>query len=206
MTSEAAAGSGTAEALFRESAEGLGTVHVRRLDPARDTDVVHSWVREERARFWGMRETSRDQVREIYEHLDSLTTHHAFLVLLGDEPVMLFQTYEPAADRVSECYEVEPGDIGVHLMVGPAKGAPRPGFTAALLGVLVGHVLADGDVRRIIAEPDARNTGAIERLRRTGFEIGPEIVLPEVDLPEVFIPEKRARLAILHRETAEALR
>ncbi|GFH37751.1 GNAT family N-acetyltransferase [Streptomyces pacificus] len=205
MTTEAAAGSGTAGTLHRQTVDGLGTVRIRRLDPARDTDVVHSWVGEERARFWGMGETSREQVREIYEHLDSLTTHHAFLILLDDVPVMLFQTYAPEADRVSECYEVEPGDIGIHLMTGPATGSPRPGFTAALLGALVGHVLSDGDVRRIIAEPDVRNTRAIERLQRTGFTIGPEIVLPEIDLPEVFLPEKRARLAVLHREAAEAL-
>ncbi|MCZ7458169.1 GNAT family N-acetyltransferase [Streptomyces sp. WMMC940] len=206
MTIEASAGPDGAESLYRETVEGLGTVHVRRLDPARDADVVHSWVSEERARFWGMRETSRDEVREIYEHLDSLTTHHAFLIVLGDEPVMLFQTYAPEADRVGECYEVEPGDIGVHLMIGPTQGSPRPGFTAAVLRVLVGHVLADEEVRRIVAEPDVRNARAIERLHRTGFELGPEIVLPEVDLPEVFLPEKKARLAFLRRETAETLR
>ncbi|MEU4128756.1 GNAT family N-acetyltransferase [Streptomyces wuyuanensis] len=206
MTTEASAGSDGAEALYRETVDGVGTVHVRRLDPARDADVVHSWVSEERARFWGMRETSREEVREIYEHLDSLTTHHAFLIVLGDEPVMLFQTYEPEADRVSECYEVEPGDIGVHLMIGPAKGKPRPGFTAAMLRVLIGHVLVDPQVRRIVAEPDVRNGRAIDRLRRTGFELGPEIVLPEIDLPEVFLPEKKARLAIMRRETAEALK
>ncbi|MFJ2473411.1 GNAT family N-acetyltransferase [Streptomyces sp. NPDC087659] len=206
MTTEASAGPAGAEALYRETVEGLGTVHVRRLDPARDADVVHSWVNEDRARFWGMGETSREEVRGIYEHLDSLTTHHAFLIVLGDEPVMLFQTYEPEADRVSECYEVEPGDIGVHLMMGPAKGSPRPGFTAAMLRVLVGHVLADDGVRRIVAEPDVRNAKAIDQLRRAGFELGPEIVLPEIDLPEVFLPEKRARLAILSRETAETLR
>ncbi|MDI9883484.1 GNAT family N-acetyltransferase [Streptomyces sp. HNM0645] len=202
MTTEASARADSAEPLHRETIEGLGTVHVRRLDPARDADVVHSWVGEERARFWGMRGMSLDEVREIYEHLDSLTTHHAFLIVLGDEPVMLFQTYEPEADRVSECYEVEPGDIGLHLMIGPAKGSPRPGFTAAMLRVLIGHVLADGRVRRIVAEPDVRNAKAIDRLRRTGFELGPEIVLPEIDLPEVFLPEKKARLVVLRRETA----
>lgn len=192
------------EALYEETVEGLGTVRVDRLDPQRDVDVVHSWVTEERARFWGMAETSRAEVLEIYEHLDSLTTHHAFLIRVEDEPAMLFQTYEPEADRVSECYDVEPGDMGVHLMMAPPKGAPRPGFTATMLSVLVHYVLADPQVRRVVAEPDIRNEKAIERLARTGFELGPEIVLPEIDLPEVFLPEKKARLAFLTREGAQA--
>ncbi|MGW7368233.1 GNAT family N-acetyltransferase [Streptomyces sp. NPDC054841] len=195
---------GPAGALHEETIDGIGTVRVLALHPRRDVGVVHSWVTEERARFWGMGEASRAEVLEIYEHLDSLTTHHAFLIHVGDRPAMLFQTYEPEADRVSECYDVEPGDIGLHLMVGPPQGAPRTGFTAAMLSVFINYVLSDPKVSRIIAEPDIRNEKAVERLARTGFEIGPEIVLPEIDLPEVFLPEKRARLMILHRETTEA--
>ncbi|UUN28998.1 GNAT family N-acetyltransferase [Streptomyces sp. FIT100] len=190
-------------AVHEQALDGFGTVRVRRLDPERDVDTIHSWVTQERARFWGMGEATREEVLEIYRHMDGLTTHHAWLIECEGRPVMLFQTYDPEADRVSECYATEPGDVGVHLMVGPPQGAPRPGFTAAMLSVLVVCVLADPSVRRIVAEPDIRNAKAVERLARTGFEIGPEIVLPEIDLPEVFLPEKRARLAILHRETAE---
>ncbi|MGW1884075.1 GNAT family N-acetyltransferase [Streptomyces sp. NPDC001970] len=196
----------TTEAVYEKAVDGFGTVSVRPLDPERDVDTVHSWVSEERARFWGMGEASREQVLEIYRHMDSLTTHHAWLVECEGRPAMLFQTYEPEADRVSECYDAEPGDIGVHLMISPAQGTPRPGFTAAMLTVLTAFVLSDPKVRRIVAEPDIRNAKAVERLARTGFEVGPEIVLPEIDLPEVFLPEKKARLAILHRATAEARR
>ncbi|MGW2557746.1 GNAT family N-acetyltransferase [Streptomyces sp. NPDC001514] len=196
----------TTEAVYEQAADGFGTVRVRRLDPERDVDTIHSWVTEERARFWGMGEASRAEVLEIYRHMDTLTTHHAWLVECDGRPVMLFQTYEPEADRVSECYDAEPGDMGVHLMIGPAQGGPRPGFSAAMLTVLIDCVLSDPKVRRIVAEPDVRNAKAVERLARTGFELGPEIVLPEIDLPEVFLPEKRARLAFLRRETVEAAR
>ncbi|MER6994241.1 GNAT family N-acetyltransferase [Streptomyces sp. NPDC000410] len=185
--------------VYERNVDELGTTTVRPLAPERDIDTVHAWVTEERARFWGMGGASRDEVLEIYQHLDSLTTHHAWLVECEGRPVLLFQTYEPEADRVSECYGVEPGDIGVHLLIGPSAGAPRPGFTAALLSVLTGFVFEDPLVRRIVAEPDIHNEKAIERLARTGFELGPEIVLPEIILPEVFLPEKKARLAFLHR-------
>ncbi|MFC9458096.1 GNAT family N-acetyltransferase [Streptomyces sp. NPDC056983] len=185
--------------VYERTVEGFGTVRVVPVDPAADLDVIHGWVREERARFWGMEGASREQVRETYEHLDSLTTHHAHLVRLDGEPVALFQTYEPEADRVSECYEVEDGDIGVHFLIAPAAGGAVRGFTGALMTVLVAYALEGHGKRRIVVEPDARNTKAVALLERAGFALGPEIVLPEIDLPEVFLPEKRARIAFLER-------
>lgn len=100
-----------------------GTVRVLRLDAQEDARAVHGWVSEERARFWGMNGLTREQVAEVYGHMDTLDTHHAFLVVKDGEPVALLQTYEPEADRVSECYEVRDGDIGIHLLLAPAGRA-----------------------------------------------------------------------------------
>ncbi|WP_282697959.1 GNAT family N-acetyltransferase [Streptomyces sp. CC208A] len=187
---------GTTAPVHVQTVEGFGTVTLRPVAPDADAPLVHAWVNEERARFWGMNGTTVEQVRDIYAHLDSLTTHHGFMVELDGEPVGLFQTYEPEADRVSECYEVEEGDIGVHLFVAPGA-APRPGFTGGLLTALIDFALTRGS--RIVAEPDAANEKAIARVARAGFTLGPEVVLPEVDLPEVFIPEKKARLVFYTR-------
>ncbi|MBT2451665.1 acetyltransferase [Streptomyces sp. ISL-43] len=177
--------------------EGFGTVTLTPVDPVADSGLIHSWVTEERAAFWGMGGASRELVREIYEDVDRRTTHHAYLARREGTPVALFQTYDCAEDRVSECYEVQPGDIGVHLLIAPDAGTVEQGFTAALLTAFMAYVLADGTTRRVIAEPDARNDKAIARLRRTGFALGPEVELPEIDLPEVYLPAKRARLLIL---------
>ncbi|MBZ9598261.1 acetyltransferase [Streptomyces erythrochromogenes] len=177
--------------------EGFGTVTVTPVDPAADAGLIHGWVTQERARFWGMGGAGRELVREIYEDIDRRTTHHAFLVALEGEPVALFQTYDCAADRVSECYDARPGDVGVHLLIGPCEGAPRPGFTGGLVGAFLAFVFSDPATRRVVAEPDARNTKAIARLERTGFTLGPEVVLPEIDLPEVHLPAKPARLVFL---------
>ncbi|MEF9882195.1 GNAT family N-acetyltransferase [Streptomyces sp. P9-A4] len=183
-------------AVYVHHVEELGTVTVRPVEPDLDAPLLHRWVNEERSRFWGMLGTTVGQVRDVYAHLDSLTTHDGFLVSLDDEPVALFQTYDPGADRVGECYEVLPGDIGVHLLVAPGA-APRPGYTGGLLSALIAFSLRDHS--RIVVDPDAANEKAVARMLRAGFEAGPEVVLPEVDLPEVFIPEKKARLAFLTR-------
>ncbi|MFE0347072.1 GNAT family N-acetyltransferase [Streptomyces griseoluteus] len=182
---------------------GYGTVAIRPLAPDKDARVIHTWVSQERAVFWGMTHLTEARVVQVYAHMATLDTHHAHLVTKDGEPVALLQTYDPAADRVSECYEVRPGDTGVHLLVAPAApGARRPGWTSALLTVVVDYVLRVLDRTRVVVDPDVRNTKALTRFERHGFTTGPEVVLPEIDLPDVYLPEKRARLAFLIRETA----
>ncbi|MCB5165826.1 acetyltransferase [Streptomyces bambusae] len=185
--------------VYSETVEGFGTVRFTPVDPAADSAVLHAWVVEERAEFWGMNGASRELVQEIYEDVDRRDTHHAFMVRLDDEPVALFQTYQPSEDRVSECYEVQEGDIGIHLMLAPASDRPRPGFSRTLIGSLTRFVFRDPAVLRAVGEPDARNEKALALLGRIGFVRQGEITLPEIDLPEVHLPEKRAVLAFLDR-------
>ncbi|MFF2852410.1 GNAT family N-acetyltransferase [Streptomyces sp. NPDC058001] len=196
MTSETAA----RPVVHERVVAGFGTVRVRPVDPDADHGLLHAWVSQERARFWGMTGHTREQVLQTYAHLDSLDTHHAFLVFRDEEPAALFQTYEPAADRVCECYAVEPGDIGIHLLIGPRSGGGMRGYSSTLIDVFLSYVLSDPAVRRVVTEPDAANDKAVTRLARSGFELGPEVVLPEVDLPEVYLPAKRARLAFLYQD------
>ncbi len=187
----------TTAPVFEQFVEGFGTVRIVPVDPDRDAPLLHTWVTAERARFWGMCGATLEEVRDIYTHLDSLTTHHAFLVERDGVPVALFQTYEPEADRVSECYEVRPGDLGVHLLLAPPT-TPEPGFSTNLVKAFAAYALADRE--RIVAEPDAANEKAIALLVRSGFELGPEVVLPEVVLPEVHLVEKRARLTFFTKD------
>ena len=98
---------------------------------------------------------------------------------------------------------MEPGDIGVHLLIAPAGGGDeRPGYSSALLTAFTVYVLRVLDRRRVVVEPDPRNEKAITRLTRQGFVFGPPVVLPEIDLPEVRLSAKKAQLAFLTREAA----
>jgi penicillin amidase len=173
---------------------GLGRVWFRRLDPDRDAEQVHAWATQDRARFWGMGDHTVEQVREVYRFVDGLTTHHAFLLHVDDEAAGVFQTYEPEHDPVGECYDVVPGDLGMHLLLAPARERVT-GFTELVGGVLAGWMFADPAVRRVVGEPDARNDAALARLERSGFELG----------PVVDKPEKRARLVFLDRSRYEAV-
>ncbi|MFF5472699.1 GNAT family N-acetyltransferase [Streptomyces achromogenes] len=189
--------------LHVQHIDGFGTVRIRPLDPEGDAELIHSWVSDERAVFWGMNGLTRDQVAEIYAHMAGLDTHHAHLVTKDGEPAALLQTYEPSADRVGECYDVRPGDLGVHLLLAPAgPDGAHPGWTSGLVRAMTTYVLRVLDRPRIVIDPDVRNTKAIARFERQGFTRGPAVVLPEVDLPEVYLPEKHAQLAFLERAVA----
>jgi hypothetical protein len=193
----------TREPLHEEADDGFGTVRVLPLDAHADAGLIHARVREERAAFWGMNGLTEDQVAEIHVHMDTLGTHHAHLVVKDGEPAALLQTYEPEADRVGEVYEVRPGDIGVHLLLAPARPAgARPGWSSALLAAVTSYVLRGLDRRRIVVDADVRNDKAIARFLKQGFDGGPAVGLPEIDLPDVYLPEKHAQLAFLERAVA----
>ncbi|MEU3843935.1 GNAT family N-acetyltransferase [Streptomyces sp. NPDC028635] len=191
------------EAVHEQRIDGFGTVRVLPVDPPADAALIHRWVSEERAVFWGMAGLSVAEVADVYRHMGTLDTHHAFLVVKDGHGTALLQTYEPEADRVGDCYPVQAGDIGVHLLLAPAgaEGA-RPGWTARLVSAITSYVLLGLDRRRVVVDPDVRNGKAIARFARLGFEKGPAVVLPEIDLPDVHLPEKHAQLAFLRREVA----
>ncbi|MEU4159837.1 GNAT family N-acetyltransferase [Actinoplanes sp. NPDC026670] len=178
--------------VFAEKLPGLGELTMIRLAPATHAPVVHSWVIKERNRFWGMAEHSVADVEEIYRFVDGLDSHHAYLLLLDGEPIGVFQTYEPSQDPVGECYDVRPGDFGLHLLL-DASGRELPHLTSAVFPALLRHLFAEPGRRRIVAEPDIRNDRMISRLQREGFTLGAEIDLGH----------KKAQLTFLERDRFE---
>jgi penicillin amidase len=157
---------------FTSVVEGFGTVRISEAEPARDLDLVHEWVTAERASYWGMGALSREEIARTYEFLDSVPTHHVYVVRLDEVPVALLQTYDPQADPAGEAYDIEPGDLGVHLLIAP--GDARPGFTGQLVGALARFVFGVLGHPRIVVEPDIRNAAAIARFHRSGFVLGPQ--------------------------------
>ncbi|MEV0003703.1 GNAT family N-acetyltransferase [Micromonospora sp. NPDC050980] len=180
---------------YREQIPDLGALTLEPVRPDTHAELLHGWVTASRNGFWGMGAHTLDEVREIYAFLDGLDTHHAFLIRLDGEPVGLFQTYRPEADPVGERYLVQPGDVGMHLLLHPPRRLAR-GLTAAVGPALARFLLRDPAVRRIVVEPDVRNEAALRRLRVEGFTFADEIELPE----------KRAQLAFLTRERFEGAR
>ncbi|GAA2851645.1 GNAT family N-acetyltransferase [Paenarthrobacter ilicis] len=164
--------------VYSDELEGWGSLRLVPLDPSQDIHFLYEWVTQPRAKFWGMTGHTREHVQEIYEFLDSLETHHAFLVVLDGEPLALFQTYEPLHDPVGEAYPAREEDIGMHLLLAPAT-RPIPHFTPRLATSLIKYMFSLPGKDRIVVEPDSRNAKALRRLEATCFEFGPIIQLAD---------------------------
>ncbi|AKU15409.1 GNAT family N-acetyltransferase [Luteipulveratus mongoliensis] len=152
-------------------------ITMRPVDPEQDAATIHSWTSQERAAFWGMLERPVDEVRDIYAYIDEQPHLAAYLVHADDEPLALFQTYDPQVDEIGQFYDRRPGDVGIHLLIGPGH---RPsGATAAMTAFLAGWVWSDPAHQRIVFEPDVRNDKSVAFLGRVGAELGPEVQLAE---------------------------
>ncbi|MEU4361457.1 GNAT family N-acetyltransferase [Promicromonospora sp. NPDC023987] len=181
-------------------ADGLVTAHM--LDPDTDADVLHGWFTRPRAAFWGMGEHTRDEVRDTYTFVESLPTHHAYLVRWDGEPVVLVQAYLPEHDPVAGAYDARPGDLGLHFFLGSRgptarHGSPRDPWT--VLGpAMRGFLFAGPGTRRLVGEPDANNQKALDRMIAMGFTAGERVSFRSPQGP------KEARMAYLTRERALA--
>jgi penicillin amidase len=179
-------------------ADGVITVHM--LDPDADADVLHGWFTQPRAAFWGMGEHTRDEVRDTYAFVESLPTHHAYLVRWDGEPVVLLQVYLPEHDPVATAYEVRPGDLGLHFFLGSRGPTARHGSLDdpwTVLGpAMRGFLFAGPGTRRIVGEPDVRNEKAVRRMTAMGFSAGEAVRFESPQGP------KEARMAYLTREQA----
>lgn len=186
--------------VWRRDFGAVGLITVHMLDPDADADVLHGWFTQPRAGFWGMGDHTRDEVRDTYAFVESLPTHHAYLVRWDGEPVVLLQAYLPEHDPIATAYDVQPGDLGMHFFLGsrgPAARHGSPDNPWTVLGpALHGFLFAGPGTRRLVGEPDANNEKALRRMVAMGFTAGERVSYESPQGPKV------ARMAYLRREEA----
>ena len=168
----------------------------RCLDPEADAPLLHGWVTQPYASFWGMQNAGVEDVVEEYSKIQSSGHHHALLGLDDGVPAFLMEEYLPSLSPLAVLYSVQPGDLGMHLLVAPPAGPPRPGYTAAVMEAVLERLFAAADVERVVVEPDARNTKIQVLNTRLGFEPAGLVQLPD----------KQALLSFCTREAFHAAR
>ncbi|MEE4542097.1 GNAT family N-acetyltransferase [Streptomyces sp. V4-01] len=165
----------------------------RPVDPAADAAMLHSWVTAPKATFWLMGDASRADVEHVYADIAQAPHQDAFIGSYHGTPAVLMERYDPAHVELDGLYDAEPGDAGMHFLVAPAE-TPVHGFTRAVIAAVMAEIFADPRVRRVVVEPDVRNT-AVHALNATvGFEV----------VGTVTKPEKEALLSICTRARFEA--
>lgn len=139
------------------------------LDLDRDLDLLHAWVTHPRSHFWGLQGATPEQVRAEYQKIADNPHHHAWLGADDDgTPLFLAETYDPAHSELAEHYDVQPGDIGMHVLVAPPE-RPRSGTTSAVMRAVMDFCFADPRVRRVVVEPDVRNEAIARKNAEVGF-------------------------------------
>lgn len=156
----------------------LGTFAFRPVDPREDAVLLHRWVTHPKAAFWLMQDADVAAVEAEYARIAAKPTHEAFIGLHDGAPAFLAERYDPAHDEVGEVYEVQPGDVGMHFLVAPSDRRIH-GFTRGVITAVMALMFSDPAARRVIVEPDARNTAVHALNAAVGFEVLQPVTLPD---------------------------
>ncbi|WP_254782949.1 GNAT family N-acetyltransferase [Curtobacterium sp. MCBA15_009] len=158
------------------------------MDPERDAAVVQSWLAHPASSWWGMGDLDVDGVRDYLAGVQSDPAQAAWLGRRNGEPCFLAETYDPAAVLLTDVWAAEPGDVGMHLLVAPAPADRRVrGLTSAVMRAVVEHCRDALGARRVVVEPDVRNTAVQAKNAEVGFRA----------LRQVDVDGKRALLSVL---------
>lgn len=140
------------------------------LRPMRHEDaaIVHRWVTQEYARFWGMQNDSLEQVATFYQQLTAGNPHAALIGCCNDQPVFLMEFYKASEDDIGKFYAARPDDYGMHLLIAPAT-KPVKQFSWQVFSVVMDFMFSRPEVKRVVVEPDERNTKIHRLNKRAGF-------------------------------------
>ncbi|MFX0592372.1 GNAT family N-acetyltransferase [Melissospora conviva] len=164
--------------VFARTDPRLGVFALRPLDVAADAALLHGWVTHPKAAYWMMQDAEPADVAAEYGRIAADPHHEAFLGLHEGRPAFLAERYDPVHVELAGRYDAEPGDIGMHFLCAPT-GQPVHGFTLAVITTVLAWLFADPAVRRVVVEPDVRNT-AVHRLNAAvGFDVAGPITKPE---------------------------
>ncbi|MEO3973850.1 GNAT family N-acetyltransferase [Streptomyces sp. CAU 1734] len=163
---------------------------IRPLDPLADSGLVHQWVTHPKAVFWMMQDARLQDVEREYMAIAAHEHRDAFIGLADGEPAFLMERYDPRHVDLVGLYSPEPGDVGLHFLVAPTD-TPVHGFTRAAITRAMTELFADRATRRVVVEPDVRNTAARRIFEYAGFTVTERIAKPEKDAFLCVCPRER---------------
>ncbi|MFT3858017.1 MAG: GNAT family N-acetyltransferase [Aquabacterium sp.] len=172
---------------FAWPAEGIGRFTLRPLALEADVPLLHRWVTQPRAAFWGMQHCTPADVHGCYRQQMAGAHTWPFMGLLDGQPAFLLETYDPAHDLLAAHYDLQAGDIGMHFLIAPNEGeAPIHGFSLAVMRTILAFLFSQAGVCRVVVEPDVRNAKVHALNEAAGFR----------HVREIHLPHKTARLGL----------
>jgi RimJ/RimL family protein N-acetyltransferase len=141
---------------------------LRDLDLDTDIAILHPWYQLDYASFWNMQNMTPEATRAFYADAVASGAMQAYMGFYRGEPTFVVERYEPRLDEVSTCYEVLDGDVGMHFFVAPSR-VPIRHFTRDVLRVVMAFMFDHCQAKRVVVEPDIRNTKVHRLNHQVGF-------------------------------------
>ncbi|WP_245554069.1 GNAT family N-acetyltransferase [Nocardia takedensis] len=146
------------------------------MEIARDTALVHGWLTDPKAAYWGMLNSTPAEVEDLIRHAATVGGDPRYGLRLGyfqDDPQFLFELYNPAVGDLAQPgtgYTHVAGDVGMHLLV---AGSERrlPGFTGAVMLHIMRTAFFEIGADRVVVEPDVRNLDVQRLNAAVGFRV-----------------------------------
>lgn len=162
----------------------------------RDLPLIAEWINDPAvAAYW---ELQGDQLRtrtHVEAQLAGDGRSVPCLGVLDGVPMSYWEIYRADLDSLARYVPVRPHDTGLHLLLGPPSCRGRRLGTALLRSVAALVLDHRPTCRRVLAEPDLRNTPSLAAFLGAGFRL----------LDEVQLPSKRAAIMAHDRRVRDVL-
>lgn len=156
----------------------IGRITIEPVVPQEHIDLLHAWVTHPRSTFWGMHGYTPGQSRAAFDEIDADPHHAAWLGRIDGEPTFLTETYDPGHSVLAAHYRVEPGQLGMHVLVAPTD-TPVHGLTSQVFRAVMHFCFRDPEVTRVVVEPDVRNHAIHAKNAAAGFVVDRRITLSD---------------------------
>jgi len=153
-----------------------GKLSLRPLALEKDAAVLHDWMTQPYAHFWGMQNSTLAEVDSFYRNLTHGKPLAALMGEIDGQPQFLIECYPVQDDPLHEHYDVRPGDMGMHILLSPAE-KPVSGFSWQVFSAVMEYLFSQPEVRRVVVEPDVRNEKIHKLNKRAGFRYQKQIQL-----------------------------
>jgi len=152
--------------VFCQQFTNIAMLSLRPFNSRQDLALIHQWVTQSHAQFWGMQEFTIAQLQQEYQSL--LARSDIYIGYANNSACFLVELYEPQLDEIGNHYPVKAGDIGMHILIAQSNNKVH-GFTWSVFQLVMNFIFANDKNQRVIVDPDIRNNKIHSLNTKAGF-------------------------------------
>ena len=154
------------------------TVAMRAVALEQDLACLHQWTHQEHViPNWQLNKPITDLYKHFYK---ALRNKHQSLFIISIDGIELCyaETYYAPQDRLANFCDVQAGDFGLHLFIGPQEALGK-GYSELILCALTDYLFTRQHAARVLVEPNQKVEQLTILQRKLGYHILGSVKLPE---------------------------